>query len=98
MKRFSNGDNGEGFHFNEDADDEDLYDEEGMSDMQMEYVGSIDDHLGTNLIETHFRQKILDKAAEIAKQDWFWSFRSISTRIKRIEKVFNRLIKMIDKD
>lgn len=98
MKRFSNGDNGEGFHFNEDADDnEDLYNEEDMSDMQMEYVGSMNDP-GTDLIETHFRQKLLDKAAEIAKQDWLWNFRSVSTRVKMIEKVFKRLIKMIEKD
>lgn len=94
MKRFSNGDsNGEGFQFNEEEDDDDFYGSEIPIEVEMGPIGS-----GTSLIETHFRQKLLDKAAEIAKQDWFWNFRSVGTRIKMIEKIFKRLIKLVDRD
>ena len=96
MKRFF-GANGEGFHFNEDEDDDDdeLYDED---DMDIEMVHGVNGSNLLNQITTRqIRIKTLEKATEIAKQDWLWYFRSHATRIKRIEKLYLKLIKMLDK-
>lgn len=99
MKRFfPNGNGEEGFSYNDD--DEDQEESEGleghdfMDDLIMENDAIDAMHLG--LVEQQFKQMLLEKSAEIAKQDWMWYFRSPSTRIRRIEKVYERLNKLLN--
>lgn len=95
MKRFfPNGNNGEFPYDNDDDDDEEFDEEEFMQEIMIDDSGIEMMHLG--LVEQQFKQTLLDRAAEIAKQDWFWYFRNTSTRLKRIEKIYERLTKLME--
>lgn len=95
MERFYNDDdqdNEDKEPFFDSEDDDDYEDDESSEDV----VGYIDqqgilDVMQMDLAQTKLNQSLLNKAVDIAKNSWFWSFKKIETRINEIELVYRRL-------
>ncbi len=94
------------FYFNED-DDEDfnIHDEEAeLSEEEMATAyafidqGDVINAMQLDLAETELDQELMDKAIEIARQNWFWSFKSIAKKMSEIEFVYNELKRIRDQE
>lgn len=94
-------------YYNEDPDDRDdapLFgddDDDDEGDEEGEAVAFIDqqsilDVMHMDLAQTELNQHLLSKAIEIAEKQWFWSFRSSDYKMKEIESIYRRLIKLTE--
>lgn len=92
------------FYFNED-DDEDfnIHDEEAeLSDEEMATAyafidqGDVINAMQLDLAEAELDQELMDKAIGIAKQSWFWSFKSTAKKMSEIEFIYNELKRIRD--
>jgi|694.fasta_scaffold08426_10 hypothetical protein len=93
----------ERFYNNEDDNDDDESffgsDDEFDQELTGEVVGYIDQQgiinvMQMDLAQTELNQHLLSKAIEIAKDSWFWCFKSVSSRLTEIETVYKRLLEM----
>lgn len=91
MKRYF--DKGEGFNF--EGDDEDEVENEDIIDIDADDVM---DAMKLDLVESHLNQRLLEQAVGIAKNDWLWFFRSPSFKTKAIEKVYKKLLKLMEEE
>ena len=97
-------------YYNEDTDDKDKEpffgdgdddddDEDGEEIMEGEAMAFIDqqgliDVMHMDLAQTELNQHLLSKAIEIAEKSWFWCFRSSDYKMKEIEAIYKRLVKL----
>lgn len=97
MKRF----------YSDDSEDEDfnIYNEdEEMNDDEMSTAYAFIDEndimgaMQLDIAEQQLNQELLDRAIKIAKQSWFWSFKSVEKKMLKIELVYNHLKKIIERD
>jgi tRNA A37 threonylcarbamoyladenosine modification protein TsaB len=79
-----------------DEDDEDEEDEDGEAIAYIDQQ-SIIDVMQLDLAQTELNHQLLDRAHKIAKQNWFWWFKSADTRMKEIEDIYRRLVKLTEK-
>lgn len=86
MKRFDFGD---GF---DDKDDDESKEEFDLKD---ELLSAQQEQ--TDILKLDVDEKILNDAIALAKQDWFWIFRSSKKKIEIISKTYKSLKKIIDK-
>lgn len=52
--------------------------------------------LHIELAQTELNQQLMAQAVEIAKQSWFWCFKSAQTRMNEIEMIYKRLLTIAD--
>lgn len=92
------------FYFNED-DDEDfnIHDEEAeLSEEEMATAyafidqGDVINAMQLDLAETELDQELMDKAIGIARQSWFWRFKSVVKKMSEIEFIYNELKRIRD--
>lgn len=96
VKRFyNNEDDDEQFKFEDDTFDENE-DEEG----DIAYVSSdnLVDMMHMDLAQTELNQHLLAKAIDIAKHSFFWRFRSTTTKMKEIKKIYKDLAEMTEEE
>lgn len=79
--------------FGENDDDED--DDEIEDAIFVDSTGIVD-MMQMELAQTELNQQLLAQAVEIAKQSWFWNFKSATTRINEIEMIYKRLLHITD--
>lgn len=82
-------------------DDDDDHDDDDMDDVEVDAIGFIDqqgiiDVMHVDLAQSELNQHLLQQAVEIAKQGWFWGFKSTETRMKEIEEIYKRLLKLTE--
>jgi hypothetical protein len=82
----------EPFFGSEDDDNEEM-EEEAIAFIDQQ---SIVDMMHMDLAQTELNQQLLGKAIEIAKQSWFWCFKSPETKMNEIETIYKRLIQMTE--
>lgn len=82
------------FDFNDDFDDEDEDSKEEF-DLKDELLSAHQEQ--TDILKLDVDEKILNDAIALAKQDWFWIFRSSKKKIEIISKTYKSLKKIIDK-
>jgi hypothetical protein len=94
--------------YNEDSDDKEPFfepdgDDEGdMADMlEGEAIAFMDnqniiDVMHMDIAQTELNQQLLAKAMEFAKQNWLWCFKSNETKMKEIEVIYKRMLKMTE--
>jgi len=91
------------YNKNDDDDDQepffDSYEDE-ENDEEMTYIDQqgLIDVMQLDLAKTELNHQLLDRAVNIARQSWFWCFKSANTRMKEIEKIYKSLVKLTDKD
>ena len=97
MKRFFSEDpeNDPEFQFKDD-DFENEYE-----DGEEEIVGYIDSSeilevMQMDLAQTELNQHLLSKAMEIAKQNFWWRFKSTAYKMSEIEKIYHKLMDMTE--
>lgn len=99
MERFYDNDpekdDEEPFFDSNDDDDDDEELEEGEAVAIIDQQGIID-VMGLDLAQTELNQQLLGKAIEIAKQSWFWYFKSAEARMDEIEAIYKRLVKLTE--
>ena len=83
------------------GDDDDEEDDEEDDILEGEAVAFIDqqgiiDVMQMDLAQTELNQDLLGKAIDIAKQSWFWGFRSTEWQMNKIEEIYKRLLKLTD--
>jgi len=97
MKRF----------YSDDSDDEEfnIYNEENeMSDDEMATAYAFIDEsdimgaMQLDIAEQQLNQELMDRAIGIAKQSWFWSFKSIEKKMSEIELIYNHLKSILERD
>lgn len=81
----------------DDGDDGDD-DEDGEETIVTMDQGSIIEVMGLDLAQVELNQQLLDRAIEIAKQGWFWGLKSADTRMKEIDSIYKKLLKLIDSE
>lgn len=92
------------FYFNDDDDDEfNIYDEEAeLSDEEMATAyafideGDLAQAMRIELAEVELDQDLMDKAINIARQSWFWSFKSNEKKMRDIEFIYQNLKRIRD--
>jgi len=96
MKRFfsEDPDDPEQFQFDDDDFGEDEDEEE-------EIVGYIDsteilEVMQMDLAQTELNQHLVSKAMEIAKQSFWWRFKSTQSKLAEIESIYKKLITMTE--
>lgn len=84
------GNNG-GNNNDEDDDEEDDDDED---DEEMSFINQqgMVDIMQMDLAKTELNQQLLARAVDIAKQSWFWSFRSSNSKMREITKIYKELL------
>jgi uncharacterized protein with gpF-like domain len=83
------------FGDNDEDDDDDVIDEESDAVAFIDQQGIID-VMNMDLAQTELNQHLLSQAIEIAKQSWFWGFKSTDSRMKEIETIYKRLLKLTE--
>jgi uncharacterized protein with gpF-like domain len=96
-------------YYNEDPDEtpEPFFgsddDDDGDNDeiLEGDVVGIINqqdilDVMHMNLAQAELNQHLLSKAIEIAQNNWFWSFKSTKSKMREIEAVYKRLLKITE--
>lgn len=88
----------EQFQFEDGFDDYD--DEDEGEEGNVAYIDSegLVDLMHMDLAQTELNQDLLSKAIDLAKQSFFWRFRSTASRLKEIREIYRQLIKMTDED
>jgi hypothetical protein len=84
MKRFYNNEPDD--EQNEDEDDE--IDEVAGPEAIQEFM----DGMGLDLVDKQLRIEIYRIAERVCRQEWFWGFRSVSQKMRRIDKVYRRMV------
>ena len=79
---------------NDDDEDDDDFSEETITFIDQQ--GMVD-MMHMDLAHTELNQQLIDKAITIAKQNWFWGFRSAAFKIKEIEEIYGSLLKLTEK-
>lgn len=80
--------------FNED---EEMEDEEGEAYAfidESDLIGAMQ----LDIAEQELNQEMLEKAMKIAKQSWFWIFKSSSAKMSEIEFIYKKLKKIADEE
>lgn len=94
MNRFFPGGNNGEFNFDHDDDDDDE-----VEDQEIDAVINIESDmmsmLELDLVEMGQRKELLESAAKIAAQDFWWYFRTPETKLRRIKKVFRHLEQVV---
>ena len=95
MNRYGEDGQEEGFFQEEEDDNTPTPNEiEAIIDVQHSLLGAME----LDLAEQALNQELLNTAIVLARQDLWWLFRSSPKKIRRIEKIYRRLILMIHKD
>lgn len=94
MERFYNNEDDEQSQF-EDDNFEDEYEE---GEEAIAYVDSDDliSMMNMEIAQSELNQHLLSQAIGIAKQSFFWRFRSTETKLKEIKKIYQELIEMTE--
>ena len=77
MRNFKNRDN----RFDFDGEDEEERDGNVEINIEADLIGAME----VELAEIQLNQELLDRAMEVARQDWFWFFRSPIVKVRRID-------------
>ena len=87
------------FEFEEDFEDwdEDDDDDDDWEDVE-ETVNIVQDPEMLRLAHNELQHHLLDKAIEIAKQNWFWMFKSPIKKINEIELIYYSLLEITSID
>jgi len=51
-----------------------------------------------DIAEQQLNQELMNRAIKIAKQSWFWSFKSIEKKMSKIELIYNHLKRILERD
>jgi hypothetical protein len=86
------------FGSNDDDEDDDDDDDDDGDEITIMDSHEIIDVMSLDLARAGLNQKLLNKAIKIAKQSWWWCFKSSSTKLEEIEKIYKRLLKLTDKE
>jgi hypothetical protein len=90
MREFYEDRNG-GMFSNDDDDDE----ESGENQEEIIASGGIVDLANLDLIAIELNRKMMGMTLALAKQTWFWRFKSLNTKLEIIEKIYKTLNKLI---
>ena len=95
VERFYNNEDDEQFSFEDDTFEDEYEETEGDA---IAYVDSDDliSMMNMEIAQSELSHHLLSKAIEIAKQSFFWSFRSTATKMKEIKKIYQDLIEMTE--
>lgn len=77
----------------DDDDEEDEDEEEAIAFIDQD---GLLDVMEMNIAQSELAHGLLDKAIKIAKQSWFWRFKSANAKMNEIEVIYNRLVKMME--
>lgn len=94
MKRYYK--DGEGFNYDEDDDDDDLEEDDEDDDYIDVDTDDLVNAMKMDLVEMHLNQRVLDRAIEVAKSDWFWYFKSPVKKSRIISKIYKQLINLLN--
>lgn len=92
-------------YFGDESDDEDqfhfeddMFDEEEMEEGNVAYIDSdgLVEMMHMDLAQTELNQHLLSKAIDLAKQGFFWRFKSTATKLKEIKDIYRQLIRMTE--
>lgn len=84
------------FDFEDNFDDNDDNDSKEDFDLKDELLSAQQEQ--TDILKLDVDEKILNDAIALAKQDWFWIFRSSKRKMEIISKTYKSLKKIIDKN
>ena len=95
VERFFNNEDDEQFHFEDDTFEDEYQEVEGEA---IAYVDSEDliSMMNMEIAQSELSHHLLSKAIEIAKQSFFWSFRSTTSKMKEIKKIYQELTEMTE--
>jgi len=89
--------------YDPDDDDFNIHDEEAeLSDEELAAAYAFIDEsdlaqaIQIELAEQELDQEMMNKAIKIAKQNWFWSFKSSKKKISEIEFIYTELNRIRD--
>ena len=80
-----------------DFDDETGESEEGNGEFQVDDEAIIE-AINVDLLQNDKQHRILEQSIKVASGDWFWNFRSETTKLKRISRIYKRMLKIIEKE
>jgi len=83
------------FHNEPDENDEP---HEDMEQYVQASRQDIMDVMHIELAEHELNERLLKQAHRIASAEWKWIFKSTTYKIKKIERIFNRLKKVIEEE
>jgi len=99
VKRFyNNEDDDEQFKFEDDTFDENEDDEDDEEAIAYVNSDNLVDMMHMDLAQTELNQHLLSKAIEIAKQNFFWRFRSTTSKMQEIKKIYQDLSEMTENE
>jgi hypothetical protein len=89
------------FDFNNEPNDEpfDEEDDEKMEEVSgPEVIQEFIDGIGLDLVDKQLRIELYKTAERICRQEWFWRFRSVSSKLKRIDKAYRRIVSLVNQE
>jgi len=85
-------------HFNEDDFQDEFFDDDGAEGEEIHYIGKTDlisSIQDMEMFEMNYHSDILDMSIKMAKDSFFWKFKSAEKKIKTIKEIFNSLNKIL---
>jgi hypothetical protein len=89
--------------FYDDSEDQEpvFGDDETEFEAGPEAIALFDQHdvldmMQIEFVQVELKQSLLEKAIQIAKQRWFWSFRSPEFQMRTIANIYKELAKLTD--
>lgn len=87
--------------YEDSYDDDHEFDDETGEESSGEF--HVDDEaiieaINVDLLQNDKQHKVLEQAIKVASGDWFWNFRSETTKLKSISRIYKRILKIIEKE
>jgi len=95
MKRYYGGEEPDDEQFFDNFEDEEF---EGEEEENVAYIDSdgLVEIMHMDLAQTELNQHILGKAIDLAKQSFFWRFKSTASKLNEIKNIYRHLVRMTD--
>lgn len=93
MQRFYNDDNKNPLY---DPDDDEDEDDESEFDHDIFSFMDQSDIIDTMNLDAVYFSLLLEKSIEIAKDSWFWRFKSSDKKMEEIDKIYKKLTKFME--
>lgn len=84
------------FHNEPDDDNEDEH--EDMEHFVRASKADVLDVMQMELAEQEINERLLQQAYKIASSEWKWSFRSTTFKMKKVQRIFNKLKRIISEE
>lgn len=85
-------------YFHNEPDDDDENEHEDMEQFVRASKSDIMDVMQMELAEQELNQRLLEQAHTIAKAEWKWMFRSTTYKMKKVQRIFDRLKRIVSEE